>query len=755
MSMKTPALRVIFVVQLLSCAIARGGGSLEDYQRANRLEANTRNKVFRTKIEPHWFDGSNQFWYRIELPGGGRDYYIVNAAAGTREPVFDRVQLAAAFSAALGGPVSAADIRPDPIQLDDADRMVRFEAFGKWWQYERAGKTLAELRDWHPTTAPDATTAPSTRPQDADEDDEREFDSISPDRQWQARIRGGNLFIRSRKADVESALSTDGKPGDGYDGRIIWSPDSTKSIALWTRDGDHRRVYLIESSPPDQLQPKLLSYGYLKPGDQIPLTKPRLFNIAQKRQIPVSDALFPTPWSAEHFRWDSDSSRFTFLYNQRGHQVLRVIAVDAATGAASAIVDEHSKTFIDYADKSYFRYLERTHEIIWMSERDGWNHLYLYDSSTGKVKNQITRGPWVVRGVDSVDEAKRQIWFHAGGIYPDQDPYYIHYCRINFDGTGLVTMTAGDGTHHIEYSPDRRFIIDTYSRVDLPPVNELRSADDGKLVCPLERADIGQLRATGWRPPERFVAKGRDGKTDIFGLIFRPMNFDPAMTYPVVEDIYAGPQDSFVPKEFSRYSSMQSMAELGFIVVKIDGMGTSNRSKAFHDVCWKNLGDAGFPDRILWMKAAGKQYPYMDLSRVGLYGTSAGGQSALRGLEAFGYFYKVAVADCGCHDNRMDKIWWNELWMGWPVGPEYAQQSNVTNAYRMQGRLLLIVGELDHNVDPASTMQVVNALIKANKDFDLLVIPNAGHGQDGAYGIRRRQDFLVRNLLGVEPRHVQ
>jgi dipeptidyl aminopeptidase/acylaminoacyl peptidase len=372
---------------------------------------------------------------------------------------------------------------------------------------------------------------------------------------------------------------------------------------------------------------------------------------------------------------------------------------------------------------------------------------------TGHVKNQITRGQWVVRGVDRVDEQKRQIWFRAGGIFPEQDPYYIHYCRINFDGTGLVVLTRGDGTHTIQYSPDRRFIIDTYSRVDMAPVSELRKVEDGSLICALETSDISELVNASWKPPLRFVAKGRDGKTDIFGIIHRPMGLDPTKKYPVLEDIYAGPQDSFVPKDFSRYRRDDSMAELGFIVVQIDGMGTSNRSKAFHDVCWKNLGDAGFPDRILWMKAAGAQYPWMDLNRVGVYGTSAGGQSALRALEAFGNFYKAAVADCGCHDNRMDKIWWNEQWMGWPIGPEYAEQSNVTNAGHLQGKLMLIVAELDHNVDPASTMQVCNALIHANKDFDFLEIPNADHGQDGPYGERRREDFFVRNLLGVEPRH--
>jgi dipeptidyl aminopeptidase/acylaminoacyl peptidase len=314
-------------------------------------------------------------------------------------------------------------------------------------------------------------------------------------------------------------------------------------------------------------------------------------------------------------------------------------------------------------------------------------------------------------------------------------------------------LTEGDGTHTAAWSPDRRFFIDTYSRPDVPPVAELRTAE-GKKVCNLEKADIASWTKAGGVMPERFVAKGRDGKTDIFGLIYRPSNFDPEKTYRVIEYIYAGPHDHHVIKRFSPAHYEQTMAELGFIVVKIDGMGTNWRSKAFHDVCWKNIGDAGFPDRIAWIKAAAKKFPEMDIARgVGIYGGSAGGQNTVRGMTEYPDFYVVGVSDCGCHDNRMDKIWWNELWMSWPIGPHYAEQSNVTNAHKITGKLMLVVGELDRNVDPASTLQVVNALIKADRDFELLVVPGGGHGSaEPPYGNRRRMDFFVRNLLGVEPR---
>jgi dipeptidyl aminopeptidase/acylaminoacyl peptidase len=377
----------------------------------------------------------------------------------------------------------------------------------------------------------------------------------------------------------------------------------------------------------------------------------------------------------------------------------------------------------------------------------------------------------VVRSVEKVDEAARQIWFAASGMYPGKDPYFIHYYRINFDGTGLVALTEADGNHLIAFpSPPRRFpggrgagtgpnsfsydmkyYVDSYSRVDLAPVLELRRTSDQKLVAEIERGDMEDLLKSGWQMPEVFVAKGRDGKTDIWGNIYRPRNLDPSRRYPVIENIYSGPQSSYVPKSFAVYNPMQSLAELGFIVVQVDGMGTNNRSKAFHDVCWKNLGDAGFPDRILWHKAVAARYPYYDLTRVGIYGTSAGGQNSMGALLFHPEFYKVAVSNSGCHDNRMDKIWWNEQWMGYPVGPEYSASSNVDNAYRLSGKLLLVVGEMDTNVDPASTYQVANALIKAGKYFDLLVVPGGGHGAGGAYGERKRNDFFVHELLGVEP----
>jgi len=334
---------------------------------------------------------------------------------------------------------------------------------------------------------------------------------------------------------------------------------------------------------------------------------------------------------------------------------------------------------------------------------------------------------------------------------PGIDPYFTHLYRINFDGTGLQAFTEGNATHATSFSSDLKYFVDTYSRVDMPSVSLLRRTADGGTVTEVERGNIEPLLASGWRPPEVFISTARDGATSIWGVLLQPSNFDAAKKYPVIEYIYAGPHDSFVPKTFRPYYEMQSLAELGFIVVQIDGMGTSNRSKAFHDVSWKNLADAGFPDRILWHKAAAAKFPWYDIGNVGIYGHSAGGQNSLAALLFHPDFYKVAVSSCGCHDNRMDKISWNEQFMGWPLGPEYIACSNSENAAKLEGKLLLSVGELDTNVDPASTMQVVAALIKANKTFDLIVLPNVGHSNGGPYGDRKRYDFFVHHIMKSEP----
>ncbi len=713
-----------------------------------------RGRVFKDRIEPHWFKSdpaaslADRFWYRNDLPEGRREFIAVVPEKGERTPAFDHVKVAELLAKELKKevaadrlPIEAIAIRPEGID---------FRAEGKGWRFDTEAGTIQEGEAFN--TAVDTTPEPP-------EDRQRRRGpggqgsprtQRSPDGKWEVVARDHNLFLKKVEGGREWPLTTEGTEADGYAPGVFWSPDSTRLIALRTAKEQEHTVSFVQSSPRTQVQPKLLKHQYIKPGDRIAITKPHLFDAATKEEIPVKDDLFQNPWSLGEYRWAADSSRFTFLYNQRGHQVLRLVALDAKTGEASALIDEQSKTFIDYSNKTYCRFLDKTAEILWMSERDGWNHLYRIDAKTGAVKGQVTKGEWVVRGVDRVDEEAGTVDFRVMGIHPGQDPYHVHYARAKLDGSGITTLTDGDGTHTARYSPDRKFLIDAYSRVDLAPVHELRRVEDGKLAVTLEKADISGLEASGWKPPERFQAKGRDGKTDIYGLIVRPSKFDPKSKYPVIEQIYAGPHGAHVPKAFSAGSGLQSMADLGFILVQIDGMGTNWRSKAFHDVCWKNIKDAGFPDRIAWMKKAAETRPEMDLSRVGIYGGSAGGQNAMAALLFHGDFYKAAASDCGCHDNRMDKIWWNEAWMGWPVDKAYEDSSNVIHAGKLNGKLMLMVGELDRNVDPASTMQVVDALIRAGKDFELIVFPGADHGAGGSpYGRRRMRDFFVKTLIGT------
>ncbi len=389
--------------------------------------------------------------------------------------------------------------------------------------------------------------------------------------------------------------------------------------------------------------------------------------------------------------------------------------------------------------------------MIYASERDGWRHLYLIDARTGAVKNPITKGEYVVRGIDKIDEEKRQVWFSAGGKNADQDPYFLHFYRVNFDGTGLVALTEGNGNHTVQYSPDRRFFIDTYSRVDMAPVHELRNAADGKRICQLEQADIRALEATGWKPPEVFVAKGRDGKTDIWGVIHRPKDFDPNKKYPVIESIYAGPQGSFVPKSFSAGPPVR----------------VAHRRRVSSSPRWTGWGRPIAPRRFTTSAGITSRTPVFPTGFSGIrrlpgktrrttsaaWGSSAGrlaGRIRRERVLFHPEFYKVAVSSCGCHDNRMDKASWNEQWMGFPVGPWYAESSNIDNAAKLRGKLLLIVGEMDTNVPPESTMRLVDALIKAGKDFELLVVPGANHGNGGPYGQRRMHDFFVKHLLGGE-----
>ena len=598
-------------------------------------------------------------------------------------------------------------------------------------------------------------------------------DSTSPDGSMSIKVNNHNLWMvkmPSGEGNVDIQLTTDATsensfqkdasrsrlvemqytrpdpPADSPD--VRWSPDGKHFVAFQTTKVMERRVHYIQSTPSKQTDPRLESYPYAKPGDPLPIARPRLFG-NDAREISVSTQLMSNPFKLQFLKWSDDGSRFFLLYNERGHQALRVLAVSALDGSVNAVVNETSDTFIQYSSNGKFE-LEWLpgDQLLWASERTGWNHLYRYDVKTGQVVNAVTSGNWNVRRIERVDSDSGVIWFYAVGIVADQDPYHEHFCRVNLDGTELKVLTEGDGTHEVEFSPDRTFFLDRFSRVDMAAVTEYRSAEDGRLITELEVGDASEIVKSRGSLPIRFTAKGRDGETDIWGIIHLPRYFDPNEHYPIVENIYAGPHDHHVPKAFrTRYRHQHEIADTGTIVVQIDGMGTAWRSKKFHDVCYQNLRDAGFPDRILWIRAAAKKHPYMDTSRVGIYGGSAGGQNALGALLWHGTFYKAAVADCGCHDNRMDKLWWNEQWMGWPVDEHYISNSNTENAHLLQGHLMLVVGEMDRNVDPASTTQVVSKLIQARKDFEFLLMPGVGHGAcERPYASRKRARFLAEHL---------
>lgn len=743
---------------LLLTSVSYAQGTLADYERANGLREKYVGLADNLPERANWIGQTSRFWYRKAVKGGN-EFVVMDAETLAKKPAFDHERLATALSATANEKYTALKLPFQTINFVDSEKAIEFST------QERGVETQwrCDLNDYAVKKLPPARDGFGQRraggiplnqgiPGPRYNFPQNQEAKSSPDGNWEAWVNNFNVWIRPKGKREGAALSFDGSEGNYYAlASLAWSPDSKMIAAYRVRPGYARKIQYVESSPADQTQPKYYTMDYAKPGDELDRPQPVLFQVESKKQIVVDNALFANPYNLSRLEWRKDSRAFTFEYNQRGHQVYRVIEVEAGSGNPRAVISEEPKTFFCYSGKKYIYNMADGKEVIWMSERDGWNHLYLFDGATGAVKNQITKGNWVVRSVDKVDEEKHQIWFQASGMVPGKDPYLIHYYRINFDGTGLTAFTEADGNHVVSFSPDRKYYVDTWSRVDAPTVSELRLTADKKVLAEVERADIAELTKAGWRAPEVFTSLARDGKTEIWGVIYRPSNFNPLKKYPIVENIYAGPQGSFVPKVFTPWNPMQSLAELGFIVVQIDGMGTANRSKAFHDVAWKNLGDAGFPDRILWHKAVAAKYPYYDITRVGIYGTSAGGQNSLGGLLFHPEFYKACVSACGCHDNRMDKIWWNEQWMGWPLGPEYAAASNVDNASKLQGKLLLILGEMDTNVDPASTMQVVNALIKADKQFDLLVIPGANHGSGGAYGDKKRFDFFVHHLLGVEP----
>ena len=730
------------------------------YKSAAILDSVARNKVYKATVQPNWQANGESFWYRNNLRDSVVEYYYVDVSRALKQKAFDHKKLAAAVTKASGKKYNAARLSIPNLNFEKGGSQITFLMDSQWWQ--------ADLGSYEVVS----TTAPAGYSATADEEPRRvggggrrvsnpfvlgpvnrmarsfRSDSLSRDKLSAAFVRDGNVFVKRVGSDLEKQLTTDGTKDSPY-GYINWSPNNKTFVAYHTNPVKDKQVHYVLSSL-SGTRGELRSRGYAQPGDENSSFEMFVFNVEEGNKTKVDIDLIDFS-GVPYINWRTDDDRFfTFERVDRGHQRFRIIEVNTETGKSRELVDEKTNTFI-YEQRIFTHYLPETQEILWITEKDGWRHLYLLDQVTGKEKNRVTKGEWVVREIDSVDKKKREIWFQASGMNAGEDPYFIHYYRVGFDGKGLVKLTNANANHQLTFSPDRKYYIDNYSRVDMPNVTELKRAADGKKIMDLEKADISAYLATGIKLPEVFYAKGRDGVTDIWGVIFRPSKFDPKKRYPVVEQIYAGPQDSFVPKNFTSYGEPQSLAELGFIVVQIDGMGTYNRSKAFHDVCWQNLADAGFPDRMLWIKALAAKYPYANAANVGVYGTSAGGQNAAGAVLFHPKFYLAAVSACGCHDNRVDKQWWNEQWMGYPVKEHYREQSNITNAAKLEGDLLLIVGEADENVPPESTYRMVDALVKAGKDFQFLSIPGMGHGDGGVYGRKKKRDFFVKSLLDVDP----
>lgn len=709
----------------------------ELYKRADKYQDTFASKYYYEPSNVKAVNNSLHFTYQAQTPKG-TEFYLIDAKEGKLSNLFDQERLSDSLSIMLKRKIEPYKLQLREVSLSEELNTIHFHLYNKEYFVDLDDYSVKKKRQqnnrnrshWGGNSAKKVS---------------------SPDGKKEAYISEGNLWIEDKTSNKKTKLSNDGSPSEYYLPEIYWSPDSKKIVSCKYRPGGDRQLHLISSSPKDQLQPKMEQFSYAKPGDALPIRQPVAFIVDEGKVIHFNVPDAAMQYDLKHIKWDERSNYFTFDFNKRGHQQYIVYAADLGTQKLRHIVNEESDTFI-YYNALYKYWFKESNELLWISERDGWRHLYLIDTATGKVKKQLTKGNWIVKSVVNVDEENKTLIFKGCGMNEGEDPYLEKYYSLNMNSGKIVSLTPENANHRITFTSDYQYMFDVFSRVDIPPKVVIRSLQKkGEITFkPKMQPDISKALASGWKMPQVFSAKGRDDKTDIWGVIIRPTDFDPNKKYPVIEYIYAGPHDSFVPKSFSINHQMSALAELGFITVMIDGMGTFNRSKAFHDVCWKNLKDAGFPDRIKWIKAAAAEHSELDLDKVGIYGTSAGGQSSMGALLFHPEFYKVAVSSCGCHDNRMDKIWWNEQWMGYPIGQEYIDCSNTENAHLLEGDLMLILGELDNNVDPASTLQVVDKLIEHNKEFEFIMLPGQRHTDGGKFGERKRRDFFVKHLLNAD-----
>src|SRR4051794_4489326 len=738
-----------------------------DYARAEKFMGyNTTPLVQRSAVRPNWLP-DERFWYRVTTPQGP-EFLLVDPAKGTRTPAFDHAKLATALTAVASTKYEAGTLPFTTIDLEGDSVLV--DAAGQRWRCDVKGTSC--------TNAGAATRSTGGRGGRGGRGGGRAAESPSPDGKRVAFIRDWNLWVRDVATREEKQLTSDGVKDFGYatdnagwtssDRPIVkWSPDSKK---LATYQQDQRNVgemYLVSTTAG---HPTLKQWKYPLPGDDtvtmiqrvaidVDAAKVVRFQMPpDQHRSSLCDDLSCRGGDWEDVQWSPDGASVAFVSTSRDHKHEWLRVANAETGAIREVFDEAVSTFFESGNGAVnWRYLAKSNEVIWFSERDNWGHLYLYDLATGKLKNRITTGEGNVTELLRVDEDSRTVYFLGVGRERARDPYFAHLYRAGFEGKGVALLTPEDANHSVTLSPSGKYFVDSYSKPDAPPVAVLRDSA-GKLVATLERADVSKLLAAGWKPPIPFTVKARDGTTDLYGLMFQPTNLDPNKKYPIVNHIYPGPQTGSVgSRNFSAArGDCQAIAELGFIVVEIDGMGTPWRSKKFHEAYYGDMGDNTLPDQVAGMKQLAERYKFIDIERAGIYGHSGGGYAAAGAMFRFPDFFKVGVSQAGNHDNRMYEDDWGEKWQGLlkknPDGTNYDSQANQNVAQNLKGKLLLAHGTMDNNVPPANTLLVVDALIKANKDFDLILFPNRTHGFGSEpYMTRRRWDYFVKHLLGAEP----
>jgi len=753
-----------------------------DYDRAARfLAQNSERQVLNAAVAPHWLPGGDRFWYRRQTAPDRAVFVVVDPAKrGARTPAFDHAAIAAGLSKAFDRAVEADKL---PFKL------FRYGDKG-------AVEAIIDGKLWSCSGAPVACSG-----RDAPKPSATEI--ASPDGKWLAYVKDNNLWIKPAQGGDGFALTSDGMPDFGwatqpgmnyvatsmrqtgapYPPALLWSPDSTRILTQRVDDRKTGMMGLLQSVPPGgSVRPKLHSWRMPQPMDaDIPASEPWVFDIASRKGVKLDVPSIPfglmTPVEAREAWWSKDGTSIGLVARSRYVKNMKLYRVDPATGAARTLVSEDTKTFIEAAGTAMRPMVEilPNGDVVWFSERDGHGRLYLYDAG-GAVKRVLGKGPGQIKSIVRLDAQNRQAFVRANGREDGEDPYLTNLYRLSLDTGDMVRLTPETGDHGVgftdgfaqdfspdpmsppgtttSFSPSGKYFVDSYSTVETPPVSVLRRAD-GKLVTVLERADASPLKTSGFTPPERFTARAADGQTTLYGVILRPSNFDPSRRYPVIDQIYPGPQARRTPSGFMEavfdHSFSQAMAELGFIVVLVDGRGTPGRDKAFLDLSYGKLANGGFlEDHVAAIKELGGARPWMDLDRVGIYGISGGGNATARAMFTFPDFYKVGVAQAGNHDQRGYIYMWGEIYNGPDDGQNYAATSNAAIAKNLKGKLLLMHGDMDSNVSPALTMQVADALIKANKDFDMRIIPNLGHAW-GPYATRITWDYMVENLMGATP----